>query len=467
MKKIIKYISMFLFIGSITASSQTLEDYLKIAAENNPELKSKFYSYQISLQKIPQVGSLPDPELSFGIFIEPMQRYMGNQVAEISVMQMFPWFGTLSAAEDEAALMSKAKYEEFNEAKSMLYYEVKAIWNMLYLLHKEIAITEENIEILQVLEDLAINRLSSGAGTNSSSVGSQMSTESSTGSTGDMSGMGTQQQSTGQSTQTQNMNSSSEMSSGNGMVDVLRVQIEMNELKNKLALLQDSKQPLFAQFNGLLNRPRFSFVNIPDSITADTLPSRSEILGTIRLNNPMLLMMQREEESHLAHERMSRKMGFPMIGLGVQYSIFESRPPSQDAHGIQTGMEAKNMIMPMVTVSIPIWRGKYDAAIKESELLHLYAGERKQEIENQLMVSYEEAIKDFTDAERRVSLYQQQTQLAKQALNILTAGYTTAGNNFEELLQMQRQLLDYKFRELDAVVDQNIAAAMLERLMGR
>jgi len=461
------FIHSFVYILVLTtaaSNAQTLDDYLKIAAENNPGLKSKFFSYQASLEKVPQVGSLPDPLLSFGIFIEPMERFMGTQVADISIMQMFPWFGTLGAAEDEATAMAKAKYEEFNETKSMLFYEVKAIYYSLYLLQKEISITEENIDILKTLEEIAISRLRSGeTGGTSGSQTSRMQQDRTSGSSGtsDMNGMNVQgQTSSGSSTRSQDMSSMNQMSGGSGMVDVLRVQIEMNELKNKLALLNDSKQPLITQFNKLLNRQLNEFVNIPDSVPPTSLPaSIAEMPDSIRLNNPMILMLQREEQAFLAQREMNKKMGFPMIGLGLQYSIFKQRPGNM--------MEAQNMIMPMVTVSLPIWRGKYDGAIKEAELLHQSTGLRKEETSNQLMVSYEEALKDFRDAERRNELYQQQTKLAQQVLDILLVQYTTAGSDFEEVLRIQQQLLDYRLRSLDAVVDQNISAAMLERLMGR
>ena len=462
-----RFIHSFVFILLLTTAAsyaQTLDDYLKIAAENNPGLKSKFYSYQASLEKGPQVSSLPDPQLTFGIFIEPMERYMGNQVADISIMQMFPWFGTLSAAEDEAAAMAKAKYEEFNEAKTMLFYEVKATYYSLYLLQKEISITEENIEILKTLEQIAISRLKSGESNslnNSSGSGMEKDKSSVTSGSSGMSGMNIQGQTTsGSSNRSQDMSSTNQMSGGSGMVDVLRVQIEMNELKNKLALLNDSKQPLLTQFNKLLKRQLNEFVNTPDSVSPSPLPaSIAEMPDSIRLNNPMILMLQREEQAFLAQREMNKKMGFPMIGLGLQYSIFQQRPGNM--------MEAQNMIMPMVTFSLPIWRGKYDGAIKEAELLHQSTGLRKEEISNQLMVSYEEALKDFRDAERRNELYQQQTRLAQQVLDILLVQYATAGSDFEEVLRMQQQLLDYRLRGLDAVVDQNISAAMLERLMGR
>lgn len=457
-------ILVLLVVNGFPVSAQSLEDYIKIAAENNPGLKSKFYYYQASLEKVPQVGGLPDPQLTFGIFIEPMERFMGTQVADISLMQMFPWFGTLSAAEDEATAMAKAKYEEFNEAKSMLFYEVKATYYLLYLLQQEVSITEENIEILKTLEEIAISRLKSGntGGTSGSSDRKMQQNEmSKTAATTGTSGMNMQDQNTsGSPTSSQDMSSMNQISEGSSMVNVLRVQIELNELKNKLALLKDSKQPLIAQFNKLLNRELIEPINIPDSVSPSPLPaSISEMPDSIRFNNPMIQMLQREEEAYLAQSEMSKKMGFPMIGLGLQYSIFKQRPGNM--------MEVQNMIMPMVTVSLPIWRGKYDGAIREAELLHHSTGLRKIETSNNLMVSYEEALKDFKDAERRNELYQQQTRLARQALNIITVQYSTAGSDFEEVLRMQQQLLDYRLRQLDAVVDQNISAAMLERLMGR
>lgn len=461
--KIISFILITLFTV-ISAKAQSLDDYLKIAAENNPGLKSKFYSYQASLEKVPQVGALPDPQLSFGIFIEPMERYMGNQIADISIMQMFPWFGTLSAAEDEAAAMAKAKYEEFNEVKTMLFFEVKAAYYSLYLLQKEISITEENIEILKTLEKIAITRLKSGetgGSSGSSSMRMQQDKTSGTPGTSSVGGMNMQGQITpGPTTRMQDMSGMNQMSGGSSMVDVLRVQIEINELKNKLALLNDTRQPLSAQFNKLLNRPSIEFVNVPDSIAPSPLPaSIAEMPDSIRINNPMILMLQREEEAFLAQREMNRKMGFPMIGLGLQYSIYRQRPSNM--------MNAENMLMPMLTLSVPLWRSKYNASIKEAEFLHHSTGLRREETGNQLMVSYEEALKDFNDAERRVELYKQQTQLAQQALNILTVQYSTAGSDFEEVLRMQQQLLDYRLENLNALVDQNIAAAMIKRLMGR
>jgi len=451
------------FISAVSFNPQTLDDYLKIAAENNPGLKSKFYSYQASLEKINQVGSLPDPQLSFGYFIEPMERYMGNQVADISLMQMFPWFGTLGSAEEEAALMAKTKYELFIDAKSMLFFDVKSTWYELYLLQEEIKITEENLEILKTLERLAINRLKSGGTSQTnSSKSSVMKSEQLSSSSNTLSGMSMSNNSTSSMPVSgkSNMSSMSTMSSDNSMIDVLRIQLEINELENQLKLLNDSVKTLLVRFNNLLNRPNDEFVNLPDTISIAQLPlAISEIPNSIRTQNPMLRMLQKEEEAFIAQEEMNRKMSYPMIGLGLQYSIFQQRPGSL--------MEANNMIMPMTTISIPIWRGKYDGAIEESKIRQYEIGQQKRDAINQLTNKYEDVLKNFKDAERRIDLYKKQTSIAKQTLDLMIVQYSTSGTQFEEILKIQQQLFDYHLKSVKAVVDRNLSVAMIDRLIGR
>ncbi|MFO7614211.1 MAG: TolC family protein [Bacteroidales bacterium] len=412
-----------------------MDDYLAIAAENNPNLKSKYFQYQATLERVPQVGSLLDPQLSFSFFVMPMERYMGDQIGNISLMQMFPWFGTLGAAKDEMTFKAKARFEDFNEAKSMLFYEVRANWYALQLLEKETAITRENIELLKTMEQIAITRFKSG-GQSSENPGSS----------GNM----------------PQMNATENMGGSGSMVDVLRVQMEINELQNNLAILEDSKIPLLARFNQLLNRDKNQPVILSDTIIAASMPlSLNEIPDSIKNNNPMLKMLEQEEAAFVAQGKMNRKMGLPVVGIGLQYNIFKSRANSESM------MNGQNMLMPMVTVSIPLWRKKYSASVRESEFIRQSVNEQKQDEGNLLMVNFEDALKDFKDAERRLILYQNQTALANQALNILIVQYTTEGSDFDEVLRIQQQLLDYRFKYLDALIDGNIAVSMMQRLMGR
>ena len=89
MKTLFLYITLFV-LNLNSYGQDSLMSYLEISAKNNPAVLQKYYEYQAALQKVPQVGSLPDPELSVGIFLSPMELVSGNQVADIRLMQMFP-----------------------------------------------------------------------------------------------------------------------------------------------------------------------------------------------------------------------------------------------------------------------------------------------------------------------------------------------------------------------------------------
>ena len=62
MFKIRLYIIIFIGFFSVTITAQEkLNEYLTIAANNNPGLKMAFNQYMAALEKAPQVSSLPDP----------------------------------------------------------------------------------------------------------------------------------------------------------------------------------------------------------------------------------------------------------------------------------------------------------------------------------------------------------------------------------------------------------------------
>ncbi|OYX20222.1 MAG: hypothetical protein B7Z16_06875 [Algoriphagus sp. 32-45-6] len=468
MKKIA--IIFLLFLGVQSSSfSQSLDEYLKVAAENNPELKAYFNEYLASLEKVPQVGALPDPELTMGFFFQPMERFMGNQQADIQLMQMFPWFGMLKTQKDEASKMALAQYEVFQDAKYRLFYQVKNTWYQLYRLEEEIRITEENLEILKQYERLALIRFQSadigtGSGPSNMQQATSMNSGSSTSSASSMGGMsgGMTSGTSGKSSSKggSSMGTSSSMNGGgSGMSDVLRVRIQIKELENTLALLEDSRLPIKAEFNQLLNRDINEVVSIADSLSGSVVSwERQALLDSITQNNPMLKMLDAEEEAYEAQKKMARLEGRPMLGAGVNYMPFSPRTEN----GMPMG--GNDMVMPMLRLTIPIYRKKYNALQKEAELKQLAVQQRRENTVNQLTTRWSTALRDLDDATRRTKLYREQTDLARQTLNLLMTSYATDGRDFEEVLRVQQQLLDYQLKLITSIVDQHVTIAMLENL---
>lgn len=141
----------------------SLSVYLEQAARNNPQVNADFMLYKASLEKIPQAGAFSDPELEIGLFIKPMETLMGKQVADFTLMQMFPWFGTRKAARGEASEMARMAYEQFRDTRNNLWYEVKAQWYQLCNLNEQYRTMKTNIHLLCQLEQLALNRFSASS----------------------------------------------------------------------------------------------------------------------------------------------------------------------------------------------------------------------------------------------------------------------------------------------------------------
>ncbi len=410
------YFYLFLFISlSINGISQEiLDSYLFEAANNNPGLKAKFSAYMAALEKIPQVGALPDPQITFGYFIQPVETRIGPQKARISASQMFPWFGTLGARKDVATEMAKSKYEQFQEAKSRLFYDVKSTWYNLYFTQKAMDITKENIDILTTFRKLALIKVESGLASS---------------------------------------------------VDVLRVEMEKADLENQLALLKDNYFAMQTGFNNLLNIHEQRPVSLPDSLVNTSIDLTQEaIRDSIRNGNHQILQTEFMQASYEKQELLAKKTGKPNLMLGFDYVIVgKSSNPMADPS--ESGKNA--FVFPMVGISVPLYRQKYTSMVKEATLMQESTENEKLDKTNVLETTYEKANKDYMDADRRIPLFLGQSGKAVTAMNILQTAYETDGKNFEEVLRMERQLLKYKLELEKARADKDAAIAFIYYLMGK
>src|SRR5690554_5553407 len=289
-------------IGNKSLYSQSLDDYLKEAAENNPELKASYAGFEAALQKAPQVSSLPDPTLTVSAFGRMIETRLGAQEARFSLTQMFPWFGTLKAQKDAAVARADARFMEYINQRSALFVEVKTRYAELYVLDKTIALKEQNLEILDSYRELALSGFRSGNAP---------------------------------------------------MVNVVKVDLERDAAKTEVNLLKSRRKPLEAQFNLLLNRDKGMEVVIEDTLVLKSnLIDDTQTEGAFA-NHPSIVALDNEKSALTSQITAIEKDGLPKIGLGVDYSIISKRT---DANPEMNGQDA---IMPMLTVTLPIFRNKY------------------------------------------------------------------------------------------------------------
>ena len=463
MKRLILYIGLFAF--SISCYSQdSLMYYMGVAAKNNPTVLQRYNEYRASLQKAPQVGGLPDPQLEVGVFLSPMELIAGNQVADIKLMQMFPWFGVLKNAKDEMSLMANARFELFRDAKLQVFYDLQRAWFDLFKVRQNIRISEKNTDLLKTIDRLTIVKFKSGSFTGSASSsenkmpGSKASAISS-GSTGMNSMGGISGASVSPSVSQISSVPMGSSAGGTGLVDVYQIQIELADLENNIVSLKNEEQVVVARFNSLLNRSQKTPVTGTVILPAELLDSSYLSLSdSIFRRNPMLVMLQFEQQSLDARKKMQKQMGFPMVGAGVNYSVINKSVMSTSP------MNGKDMIMPMITLTLPVYRKKYKAMQIETGFLKTASEQNYQATSNSLQTDYYEALQLYSDAQRRMKLFESQSQLAKKALDIRIKTFSTSNTNLTDILRIRQQLFDYELKQIEALTDCNKAVAWIKRL---
>lgn len=409
-QNISKYFYVLLFISfSIIGSAQgDLQKYVQTAAENNPGLKAKFNDYMAALEIAPQSAALPDPQVAFGYIIMPVETRSGPMQFKISASQMFPWFGTLKAKENLAVQNAKAKYELFEETKSKLFNDVRGMYFNTYFNRKAITITMENVEILESFRKLVNIKVEAG------------------------------------------------MVSA---VDEYRIEIEIGELENQLALLKDKQEVLEAMFNNLLNVDKNEPVVTPELLWTDDFPlSKDAALDTIYLLNHQLLSLDLQQESLRFQQEVASDMGKPTFMIGLDYTSI--------GKGDNNMSGDDSFVFPMVGITIPLYRNKYKAMVQEVVYLASAKENEKAEKINLLRNLFENGWKDYRDADRRITLYKSQLNLAQISVKLLETEYATGNKNFEEVLRMERKQLIFNLELEKARADKQAAISFINYLMG-
>lgn len=402
---------LLIILLSISQSiqGQTLEDYLLEAGENSPGLRSSYLEFESAMQKTAQAKALPDPSLSFGYFLSPVETRVGPQRAKFSLVQMFPWFGTNGAKASVYEFNAQAKYQDFLDRKNRLFYQVKSAYYPIYEVREQILWQKENLEILNTYKRLATTKFSNGKG---------------------------------------------------AMVDVIRVDIMIDEVSTNIEVMEGQLRPLEVAFNRLLNRPDSSVVHLQDNLQLQTTTERYDP-DSVLASNPLLQSVDLKIEGAKAMEESAVRQGLPSFGVGIDYVIVDER---SDTDMPDNG---KNVLMPMVTMSLPIFRGKYKASVKEAQLSREALVAKKQELVNDLISSLESTMYQMETAQQMGDLYDIQITKTRQAIGLLNTAYANESEELVEILRMEQQLLKYKIAKARAVRDYYLAEARLDYIKAK
>ena len=147
------------FFAFAKINAQQLASYIQEAQDNNPEIQAFELRYNIAEEKVNEANTLPDTQISAGYFISEPETRTGAQRARFSISQMLPWFGTITARENYASSMAETEFVEIAIAKRKLALSVSQSYYKLYAIRAKQLVLDENIELLETYERLALPSL--------------------------------------------------------------------------------------------------------------------------------------------------------------------------------------------------------------------------------------------------------------------------------------------------------------------
>ena len=405
------------FTPSIALTNETkllkLDDYIEYSLKNSASLKAAFQSYIAATHESPQVSALPDPKLTYGYFIESIETRVGPQEHKVGIAQSFPWFGTLSLKGAIADAEARAEYYRFLSLKNQIVFRVSQAYTELAYAKAAIQITKDTIELVSSWENILQERFRTGSGSHS---------------------------------------------------DLIRVQLELGKLEERLAEFQDLVIPLKNSLNALLNRsPDTRVETTTDFLSKGTSFQISKTItkaSQINLNteNPEVLMLTAAIEAKKAGVKLAEKKFYPNFTLGVNYIATGNR----DVAG-----GGDDSINSMLTLSLPVFWKKNKAAISQARAKKKSFEQMKEERKFSLSSELSRSLYELRDSKRKIVLYKK-TLIPKteESIEASYTAYEAGESGFLDVIDSEERLLEFQLSLKRTQADQLISLGKLHMLAG-
>jgi outer membrane protein TolC len=379
----------------VLTENSNLTDLIKYALLNNPAVEAAYYDWAASVEEITTARSLPDPMLTFGAEIS---RDGANVSAALGTdpMNNWPGPGKLPLRAEAAYGASLKKRAIFEREMLATALAVKRAWFQRWVLEEKIRRTSEIIALLDEMEALARARVSVGKATQQ---------------------------------------------------DVLRAQMERDQLRTDLAGLEDSRAPLVARLRSALGlAPQAPLPDlVPRDFEATTATfTEQALLETAFARNPQLKAMRAEVGQAVALYDLARKNTVPDYAFGV---------------GASGGMNPV-AVSPMFGITLPVWRDKIAAEVAAGRADLGAAQARLSAEQLDLAVRFAETAYAWREADRNVALHGRlQLPKAHAALDAAREGYVSGAASFRDVLDAERDVLEHHLRHAEALGEREMVLA--------
>jgi len=395
-------------VEGTTPASLTLNEVVREALAKNPAVESALHTVEAERAKIPQAGSLPDPTVSVGWMgnIRPFSVQSGDPSSyrAVGAMQTLPFFGKRGLRRDIAGKEAQATEWDAEAVRRRIVADLAAAYYDYWYLDKAIRTMQENRDLLKKLSQIAEARYRVGKGM---------------------------------------------------QADVLRAQVELSMLLQKLTVLEQQRDTARARLNVLMSRgpdaPLPPAADVPNASPLNY--SLEELYKLARVNDPEYQRMQKMIERNQLAVNLAQKDALPDLSVGYMY---QQRPFMPDMHGFT------------FSVNIPVfYKTKQREEIRQAKQEGLSSVKARDNRQNELYFDLKQNYLAAKASDTLLKLYSQgvvpQSSLALESsmssYQVGNVDFLTVVGNFTTVLNYET---DY-YREL---ANYQTALARMEALTG-
>jgi cobalt-zinc-cadmium efflux system outer membrane protein len=384
-----------------------LDDLVSEALRANPEIRAAELRVEALEARVPQVKALPDPTVSVGWMGRPIPfdspSSLPMSYRGVSAMQEFPFPGKLKLRGKVADRESQAAWWDYEGARRSVVSQIKVAYFEYAYFYKALEIIENNRILLNRLTKIAEVRYEAGKGLQQ---------------------------------------------------DVLKGQVELSQLLERITILREEEQTAAARINTLLNRDPETPLAAPASLARTELTySLDELYRLAHANDTGLQRDQRLIERDQDSMALARKSYDPDFSVSFMY---QQKSDMEDMYGA------------FVTMNIPIfYKSKQRQEVLEAS--RNLASERSVQTNRQTTVNF--LVKEQFIAARQASklavLYSQAiVPQSSQTLESSELAYQTGKADFLTMLDNFTNMLDFQVNYYRQISDYQIALSRLEPLVG-
>ena len=372
--------------------AETLDQLVNLALSNNSDLAAARARWQQVAYQAPQVGSLPDPELSFTFSSYPNDTLASDETPmtgnELRLAQKFPFPGKLSGRADLSREQARWFEAVYRDQHYQVARKVKDAWYRLNYNQQAVKVTERNLALVDDIIRLTEVRYETGSGLQQ---------------------------------------------------DVLKAQVKKSQFMERLISLRQQRAVIQSELNRLTNRTSETSYQLPGNLEPVKIEkSLADFQRAATEDRPMNNAYQSLISRYRYQGQLADLDDYPDVTLFASWRYRDNDLPDGGTDFISAG----------VSINLPVYREKRRAAKAEAQEAVYMAERQAQEFRNAVVEAVRNAYARMEETGQQAELYRkgiipQTSQGFQSALGSYQVGKLEFISLLDALMTTYQAEMDY------------------------